>query len=52
MSNFIREINSKKWKQHNAEYILSIADMDIPIHQPFRNKFLQKIENMNNLTYK
>ena len=52
MASFVREINSKKWKNHQAEYNLSTADMDIPIYQPFRIKFLEKIKHMNNLTYK
>lgn len=52
MSNFIRKINSKKWKQHKAEYIFTIADMDVPLHPPFKKEFLLKVEEMNGLTYK
>lgn len=55
MSKFQKHPNSSKWTEvayPNESHALTLADMDLPIHPPFKQALLRRVEQVNNFTYK
>jgi bifunctional pyridoxal-dependent enzyme with beta-cystathionase and maltose regulon repressor activities len=55
MSSSVRQLDSQKWGDstyRNNTFILTIANMDIPLYEPLRKSITSRISMINNITYK
>jgi bifunctional pyridoxal-dependent enzyme with beta-cystathionase and maltose regulon repressor activities len=55
MSNFVRQLDSQKWGNTgygDDKFVLTIADMDIPLYEPLKKSIIARISVLNNFTYK
>jgi bifunctional pyridoxal-dependent enzyme with beta-cystathionase and maltose regulon repressor activities len=54
MQGFLKQSDSQKWGSSGKEgsYMLTIADMDLPLHEPFRKAIVSRLNLINNFTYK
>ncbi len=53
MKKFVRENNSAKWQNHsNDEFVMTIAELDLPISTTLKKSIVSRLEMMNNFTYK
>lgn len=52
---FVRERNSQKWggfDSHEERFIMTLADMDIPLYEPLKKEIVARLQNINNFTAK
>jgi bifunctional pyridoxal-dependent enzyme with beta-cystathionase and maltose regulon repressor activities len=55
MDRFVKDVDSQKWRgnHHSQDYfVMTIADMDLPLFPAFREAILNKLSLTNNFTYK
>lgn len=55
MGKFVRERNSQKWgslDSHEEMYIMTLADMDVPLYEPLKKEIVSRLKNLNNFTAK
>lgn len=55
MKRFVRESNSAKWQNHthnNDEFVMTIAELDLPFSPVLKKSIVARLEMMNNFTYK
>jgi bifunctional pyridoxal-dependent enzyme with beta-cystathionase and maltose regulon repressor activities len=55
MSKFVRQADSQKWGDSSYDeekFMLTIADMDIPIFESLKKKIIDRVAVVNNFTYK
>jgi bifunctional pyridoxal-dependent enzyme with beta-cystathionase and maltose regulon repressor activities len=55
MARFVRQPDSMKWGELASDpqaQVMTFADMDLPLHEPFRAAILHRLTTANNFTYK
>lgn len=52
---FVRERNSQKWAgfdTYEDRYIMTLADMDLPLYELLKKEIVARLQNLNNFTTK